>query len=207
MTLMAKLTQKKIKKKKLQIDLPEESALNREKEKRGILASPARKGRRKGGHQRGKGRKVKRERRKKAHQRRNMMKERKGIQVALVLVTLKTKGRGEGRGKRETTKIEGRRERKIKPGERKKKREAQKSQDVHAVRRRKRKGERNLNKIRHRTLLRTKKKTFLEAYFFFCCSHLKFYKWRMFKFRTRGIISLKKVYNFSHAFMPQIRQN
>merc|ERR1719416_94235 len=81
MTLMAKLTQKKIKKKKLQIDLPEESALNREKEKRGILASPARKGRRIGGHQRGKGGKVKRERRKKAHQRRNMKKERKGIQA------------------------------------------------------------------------------------------------------------------------------
>merc|ERR1719319_1984968 len=93
MTLMAKLTQKKIKKKKLQIDLPEESALNREKEKRGILASPARKGRRKGGLQRGKGGKVKRERRKKAHQRRNMMKERKGIQAALVQVTLKRNGR------------------------------------------------------------------------------------------------------------------
>merc|ERR1719319_1406308 len=137
MTLMAKLTQKKIKKKKLQIDLPEESALNREKEKRGILASPARKGRRKGGHQRGKGGKVKRERRKKAHQRRNMMKERKGIQAALALVTLKRNGRDERRGRRGMTKIEGRRERKIKPGERKKKREAQKSQDVHAVRRRK----------------------------------------------------------------------
>merc|ERR1719319_1452041 len=75
MTLMAKLTQKK--KKKLQIDLPEESAPSLEKEKRGILASPALKERRKGGHQRGKGGKVKRERRKKAHQRRNMRKERR----------------------------------------------------------------------------------------------------------------------------------
>merc|ERR1719319_1613484 len=139
MTLMAKLTQKKIKKKKLQIDLPEESAPRLEKEKRGILASPALKERRKGGHQRGKGGKVKRERRKKAHQRRNMRKERKGIQAALALVTLKRNGRDARRGRRGMTKIEGRRERKIKPGERKKKREAQKSQDVHAVPQRKRK--------------------------------------------------------------------
>merc|ERR1719319_303754 len=103
MTLMAKLTQKKIKKKKLQIDLPEESAPSLEKEKRGILASPALKERRKGGHQRGKGGKVKRERRKKAHQRRNMRKERKGIQAALALVTLKRNGRDE-KEKRSTEK-------------------------------------------------------------------------------------------------------